>query len=128
MKGILKTFEVIIGLTAIMFTFILLYTGQQPLPDFSTVSWKTSGLNALQSLDYSDQLRYDALNNNTAAIEGRLASFVPPNINYMVQVCGSNCTVPTINAVRSTTASYLISGDANNSTAKEIILYMWSNE
>lgn len=128
MKGILKTFEVIIGLTIIMFTFVFLYTGQQPLPEFNTVTWKTSGMSALQSLDYANQLRYDAMNNNTALIEGRIAGFLPSNINYMVQVCGSNCSVPTINAKRSATANYIISGDANNSTASEIVLYMWSNE
>lgn len=128
MKGILKTFEVIIGLTMILIAFIALFTGQQALPEFNTIAWKAAGLNALQALDYSNLLRFDAMNNSTAAIESRLTGYLPSNLNYLVQVCGNNCTSPTITAKRSTTANYIISGDANNSTASEIILYVWSNE
>lgn len=128
MKGILKTFETVIGLTMVMIAFVALYTNQAPLPEFDTVSWKTQGQSALQALDYTNQLRYDALNNNTAAIEGRLRGFLPANLDLMVQACDSNCSVPTINAKRSTTAHYLISGMPNNSTNREITLYMWSND
>lgn len=128
MKGILKTFEVVIGLSIVMFAFVSLYTGQQELPELDTIAWRYAGLNALQSLDYSNQLRYDALNNNTALVEGRVGPYLPANINYLLQVCGSNCTGPTLNAKKSASIQYFISGDANNSTAREIILYMWSNE
>lgn len=128
MKGILKTFETVIGLSIIMVAFVTLYTGQEPLPEFDTVSWKTSGQSALQALDYSNQLRYDAMANNTGAIEARVRNHIPPNVDIMVQVCGTNCSVPTINAKRSASAYYVISGDSNNSTASEITLYMWSNE
>jgi hypothetical protein len=128
MKGVMKTFETVIGLVMIMIAFVALYTSQEPLPEFDTVSWKTIGQKSMESLDYSNLLRYDAMNNNTAAIEARLAPYLPANIDLMVVVCGLACPTPTIDAKRSTSAHYLISGDADNSTAKEIILYMWSNE
>jgi hypothetical protein len=128
MKGILKTFETVIGLTMVMFAFILLYTSQESFPDFDTVSWKSSGQKALESIDHTNQLRYDALNNNTAALEDRLRGYLPPNTDIMVVVCGQTCPTPTITAKKSTSAHYLISGDADNSTSKEVILYVWSNE
>lgn len=128
MKGILKSFEAVIGTSIIMITFVALYTSSEVVPDVETSNWKYAGLNALQSLDASNDLRYDAMRNNTAAIEDRIEKFIPPNLDYFVQVCGTNCTAPTIFGTRSTSVHYLISGDANNSTLKEIILYMWSNE
>jgi hypothetical protein len=124
----MKTFEVVIGLSMVMIAFILLYTNQEPLPEFDTVSWKTSGQKALESLDNGNMLRYDALKNNTGAIESRLAQYLPPNINLMVVVCGSSCPVPTISATKSASSHYFISGLPDNSTSREIILYMWSNE
>lgn len=129
MKGILKTFEVVIALAAMMLAFIALYTGDDPIPELETVTWRSQGMNALQSLDYANQLRYDALNNNTAVIEGRLSPFLAANVNKMVIVCGTGaCAVPNITAEKSTSVHYLISGEPNNSTSREITLYMWSNE
>jgi hypothetical protein len=128
-KGLLKTFETVVGLSIVLISFVALYTNQEPLPEFDTVAWRTSGQNALQALDYSNQLRFDALNNNTVAIEARLESHLPANVDFQIQVCGlANCSALTINAERSTSAHYMISGDANNSTAREITLYMWSND
>jgi len=128
MKGIMKTFEAVIGLTMVMIAFLLLYTNQEPLPEFDTVSWRASGQKALESLDNSNLLRYDALNNNTGVLESRLAPYLPPNVEIMVVVCGNSCPVPTIEATKSTSAHYLISGLPDNSTSREVILYMWSNE
>lgn len=128
MKGIMKTFETVIGLTMVMVAFVLLYTNQEPLPEFDTVSWKASGQKALESLDNGNLLRHDALNNNTGLIEARLAQYLPPNVDMMVVVCGGGCPVPTIDATKSTSAHYLVSGLPDNSTSREIILYMWSNE
>lgn len=129
MKGILKTFETVIGLSILMITFVTLFTSNEPLPEFDTVSWKNSGQNALQSLDASNLLRFDAMNNNTAVLETRLKSYLPPNVDVLVQTCSViNCTSPTINAKRSTSVHYIISGDSANSTASEVTLYVWSNE
>lgn len=129
MKGILKTFEVIIALASIMLAFVALYTGDEQLPELETVTWRSQGMNALQSLDYANQLRYDAMNNNTAAIQSRVSPFLAANVNVMVLVCGAGpCAVPNITAERSTSVSYLISGEPNNSTSRDITLYMWSNE
>ncbi|MBI4894664.1 MAG: hypothetical protein HY833_02935 [Candidatus Aenigmarchaeota archaeon] len=128
MKGVMKTFETVIGLIMVMMAFVALYTSQEPLPEFDTVSWKAAGQKAMESLDYSNLLRYDAMNNNTAAIEARLSSYLPANIDSMAVVCGASCPTPTINADRSASVHYLISGDVGNSTSREIILYMWSND
>lgn len=128
MKGLLKTFEVVIGLALVMLTFVALFTGQDPLPEFDTVSWKSAGTDALRALDASNELRWDVLNNNTAPIESKLAGFLPSSVDILVQVCDATCPVPEINADKSTTAHYLISGDAGNSTSKEVILYVWSDD
>jgi len=127
-KGVMKTFETVVGLTMVMIAFVGLYTSQEPLPEFDTVSWKTAGQRSMESLDYGNLLRYDAMNNNTAAIEERVRPYLPANIDLMVVVCGSSCPTPTIDAKRSTSAHYIISGDVGNSTSREVILYMWSNE
>lgn len=128
MKGILKSFEAVIGTSIILITFVALYTTSEVVPETQTDSWKYSGLNALQALDASNELRYDAMRNNTAAVEGRLDRFIQPNLRYFVQVCQNSCETPTITATRSASVHYLISGDANNATLREIILYMWSDE
>ena len=128
MNGILRTFETVIALTLVMLTFITLYTGQDPLPEFDTVSWKMTGMENLRSLDFSNNLRYDALTNDTAAIENALLQNLPPIVDVIVQVCQTNCSSPTINAEKSTSVHYLISGMPNNSTPSEIILYIYSNE
>lgn len=128
MKGMMKTFETVVGLIMVMAAFVVLYASQEPLPEFDTVSWKTTGQKAMESLDYSNLLRYDAMNNNTAQIGARLVPYLPANMDLTVVVCGQTCPSPTINAKKSASAHYLISGDAGNSTYREIILYMWSNE
>ncbi len=128
MKGILKTFEVVIALAIVMLAFISLYTGDEQIPELETVTWRTQGMNALQSLDYANQLRYDAMNNNTAVIQSRISPFLAANVNSMVLVCSDSCVVPNITAEKSTSVSYFISGEPRNSTNREIILYMWSNE
>lgn len=128
MKGFLKSFEAVIGVSVILAAFASLYTSGEDIPETETSSWKYSGLNALQALDTANLLRYDAMNNNTAILEGRLSTYLPPNVDYLIQVCGTSCETPTIIATRSTSVHYLISGDANNAMSREIILYMWSNE
>jgi hypothetical protein len=127
-KGILKSFESVIGVSIIMITFVALYTSSEVVPEIETSNWKYAGLNGLNALDAANELRYDALNNNTGAIENRIDAYIPPNLKYIVQVCGASCEVPNIGATKSTSVHYLISGDANNSTLREINLYMWSDE
>lgn len=124
----MKTFEAVIGTSIIMIAFIALYGPGETLPDIESSNWKQIGISSLQALDSANKLRYDAMNNNTASIEGKLQNYIPANLDYLVLVCETNCSVPTINAERSTSVHYLISGDANNSTLREISLYMWSNE
>lgn len=127
-KGILKTFEAVLGLSLVMLTFVFLYTGQDPLPEFETVTWKISGMEGLESLDAANELRYDALNNNTAAIENKLKQKLPAAVDTLLQICELNCSVPEIDAEKSASVHYLVSGDANNNTAKELILYVWTQE
>jgi hypothetical protein len=128
MKGMVKTLEVMIAVSMVIGTYALLYGAQQDVPDLETLSWKLSGINALQALDYSNELRYSAILNDTAQIESRINPYLPPNVEFMVQVCGASCDSPTISAEKSTSVQYLISGDADDPAAREIRLYMWSDE
>lgn len=128
MKGILKTFEVLLGLSFVLVAFLAIFAPQNVIPDLETVSWKATGMESLRSLDASNDLRFDALNNDTASIESKLSKSLPANVNVTVQVCDAGCNAPSIESEKVTSVSYLISGDAGNPSNKEIVAYMWSNE
>jgi hypothetical protein len=128
MKGITKVFESIIAILIILTIFITFYRADPITTGFDVAKWRLQGLNALKSLDGSNELRGAAYANDTATIEARLDKFIPPNLDYTVQVCSLNCTKPTINARTATSVEYLISSSPNNYAPRQIVLLMWSNE
>ena len=128
MKGITKVFEAIISILIILTMFITFYRADPATTGFDVAKWRLQGLNALKSLDGSNELRGAAYANDTAAIEARLDRFIPQNLEYAVQVCSLNCTKPTIDARTATSVEYLVSSSPNNYAPRQIVLLMWSNE
>ena len=128
MKGFLKSLEAIIAVLIIAATYIFLFTGQQALPQFDTTNWKLLVLNELISLDAQNNLRTDIVANNTASIQNKLSLKISQPLNYLAIVCDVNCSQPTLPTTRIASVKYLISGDYNNATNKELVVFVWFGE
>ncbi len=128
MKGLLRTLEAVLGILVILVTFLFLYTGQGPIPDIEVGNLKLVAMNSLAAIDKNNELRQQALVNDTAAIKAKLEKYIPAGFDYDVFVCNLNCPVPTVAAKRIVSAEYLIAGDVNNFTTRQIVLHVWSND
>lgn len=128
MKGILKSFESVLAAIIVLSTYIILFSGQQALPEFETINWKLLAFNSVASLDQNNQLRVDALSNNTASLKTKLADFIRAPLNFDVQVCSLNCTKPDVAASKIASVEYLISGDVNNITNKQVVVFVWFSD
>lgn len=128
-KGLLRSFEAVIGILAIMGIYVVFYTGQQNLPDFETVNWKLRGMETMINLDKAGQLRPYAIGNDNSTIDSKVSFFLPASFEHQVQICGAtDCAVVDKNAEKMTSVDYLVAGDAANFTNKRIILYIWTGD
>lgn len=126
MKGLLKSLEAVIGALIIAGLFVFLYTSQETLPESDTTSWKITGFNALKSLDWSNELRPSVYRNDTETIKSKLLPLIPSSLSYDVQICSLNCTAFQTSADRVVAVEYLLAGDVNNVTSRQVVLYIWS--
>jgi hypothetical protein len=124
-KGVIQSLEAVIAILMVLVIFAVLFASKQIMPDSETAAWKLRGFNSLKSLDESGKLREFAMKNDTQSIKEGLQSLLQPNINYDVVVCASGCSVPTIEAEKIVSTSYLISGNFSAFEPRQIVLYMW---
>jgi hypothetical protein len=126
MKGITKVLESVIAILMVLVIYVTVFSTSIVPSDFESVNIQLKAFNALQSLDQNNELRVYALQNDATTISNKLVDFLPSNINYLVNICGSNCTAPVINSTRTFSISYMISGYYGNFNPKQVIVYMWS--
>ncbi len=128
MKGQTKILETILAILIMSGAYILLFAGQQSSIQTDTLNWKLLTLNALSSLDQKNELRSYVLANDTASIQNELSSTIPEPLTFSVVICGLNCPQPTLPPVDVASVDYLISGDFNNITNKQVFVYVWFGE
>ncbi len=127
MKGLFRTFEVIISIIIIMFAFIFFYTNQNIIVEFDG-NYEKIGIESLKTLDYGNQLHYYTLKNDTESIRNLILPNFPPIVDIFIQICDINCNVPTLNAKETKSIHYFISGSPNNINNREIILFVLLND
>lgn len=126
-KGLLKSLEAVIAVLGIMAIYIILYTGQQNIPDFETANWKLRGFEAIYNLDKAGQLKQYVLSNDNTTIDTKVSAFLPSSLEHQVQICGAlDCPIVTKDAGKITSVDYLVAGDAANFTNRRVILYIWT--
>lgn len=123
-KGILQSLEAVIAILMILAFFVIFFVVKEPLPGFETVSWKLKGFNSLKALDDNNELRQYALTNNTLRIKEKLQGLLSP-MNYEIMICSDTCVYPNITAEKLVSVSYLIAGNINSFSPREIVLYLW---
>ena len=121
-KGALYTLEAFVGISLIFLMFFLLFSSQQPLPELKAFMLKMKGIKALKALDENNELRKLALLNNSAGIEEKLRNLLPPGIKYEVKVCGEICDFE--GKEGSVIVHYLLAGDVNNISPRQVALRM----
>ena len=125
MKGILRSFEAVVAILIISSTFFILFSAREPLPEFDTINWRLVGFNSLKTLDDNNELTSAVLSNNTSEITSKLASMIPPNLNYQVIICADTCPSVSINSEKITSVHYFIVGNITSVQAREIVVYIW---
>jgi len=95
MKGILKSFEVLVAILFVLVAYFSLFRTEEKIPDVEIVIWKIRGFEALKVLDDSNKLANYALANESEKIEDALTELLPIGLDYKVLICEQTC--PTIN-------------------------------
>jgi hypothetical protein len=124
MKGILKSFEVLITILFVLTAYFILFKGEK-VPDLETATWKVRGFESLRVLDDSNKLASYALANETEKIEDELAENLGIGLDYKVLICNQTCPSLEIKSEKVTSVSYFIAGNASNVEPREVLLYMW---
>ncbi len=125
MKGVLKSFEAIVAILAIVTTFFLLFGKVESFPELEIAIWKMRGHAALEALDRKEELATFALANDTEAIKARLSPLLPIGINYEVVICENSCPIFKASSEKITSVSYFVAGNGSILKAREIVLYLW---
>ncbi|MEM5879508.1 MAG: hypothetical protein QXU74_03390 [Candidatus Aenigmatarchaeota archaeon] len=125
MKGILKSFEVLIAILFVLAAYFTLFGTGEKIPDLETVIWKIRGFEALKSLDDSNKLASYALANETEKIKNSLTELLPLGLEYEILVCDQTCPSVSINSEKIASVSYFIAGNVSHVEPREVLLYIW---
>lgn len=121
----LKTLEAIIGVLMILVILVNLYQPIGAVPEFQTATNKLRGFHALKALDDSNDLRADALSNDTSSIESKLSALLPTGINYKIVVCAVECEKPEIASESISSVDYVLAGNETVFSPRKVVLYIW---
>lgn len=124
-KGLLKTLEAVIAILMVLTAFFIYFSSNEIFPEFYSINTEWRGFYALKILDETSKLRSDVLANNTANIQNNLQSLLPPETNYQVVICQTFCSKPTVESEKMVSVTYILAGDLDNYSPRQIILYMW---
>jgi len=125
MKGVLKSFEAVIAILAVITVYLVLFGSGEKIPDIEVVTWRTRGFEALKAIDEKNKLATLALANDTSSIESELASLLPLGLDYDVVVCSQSCPSVGISSEKISSANYFVVGNTTNIDPKEVVVYIW---
>lgn len=130
MKGILFTVEVSISILMILFILVFLFQGQNETPEYRTTNYKYKAYHGLEVLERRGELRDHAINNDADSIETDIDSFISDFLTYEVVIYNATTNVTEIpSAIHSQddviSVSYLIAGDIDTYSPKDIRVYLW---
>ena len=123
-KAQFKTLEAILA-AFFLLSFVAWFLGQAPkLPETESLDAELKILRTLKILDQNNELREYVYTNNTTVIEGKLYTYIPINLYYKVLICENSC-IYNVQAGNVYTTSYFLSGDLNNFSNREVLIYAW---
>lgn len=125
MKGLLQSLEAVIGILLIMSIFVLVYSREVQLPELDTVNFKLKGFSALKTIDSTGELRRAVFLNDTTAVENKVSDLLPKQLNLKVVFCERQCALPDIATDRLISVMYIVSGNVNSISPRQVVLYMW---
>jgi hypothetical protein len=109
----------------ILIIFVIYYKPTVQLPDLNIVNWRIKAFNALSKLDYTNMLRGYVAQNDTNSIENELMAVLPSEANFKVVICDARCGDPGIESEKITSVNYLLAGDVNYFSPRQVVVYLW---
>ena len=128
MKGLLKTLEAVIAVIIIFGVILFLFGAEIALPEVETPQWKIKAMSAIAALDKAGQLRDLVAAGDNTTINNNIDKFLPSFLDNAVIICETDCPLPSIAAEQIISVRYLLSGQANNLTNRQVIVFVWSHE
>ncbi len=134
-KGLLLTLEAAVAILMILFIVVLVYRNPREVATLRDVDLKLKGYDGLVALERRGNLRKSVIENDAAEIKNDLGPFIPDSITYDVVLYNS-----TQNSTKANTTnypatidsqsyvlvvSYLIAGDVENYTPRDVRVFMW---
>ena len=134
-KGILLTLESVVAILMILFIVVLTYKNPREVASSKNVDLKLKVFDGLDALEKNGKLRKAVINNDAATIKNHLDPFIPDYVTYDVVIYNStqNSSIANTTNYPATVdnqsyvivVSYLIAGDVENYTARDVRVFMW---
>lgn len=134
-KGVLLAMEAVIAILMILFIVVFVYKNPRSNATLRDVDLKLKAYDGLSILEKSGGLRKGVVDNDAARIKKDLNPFIPDSVTYDVVLYNStqNSTIGNTTNYPSTidnqnyvlVVSYLIAGDVENYTPRDVRVFMW---
>ncbi len=134
-KGVLLTVEAVIAILMILFVVVFIYKNPTQVATLRDVDLKTKAYDGLVALERNGDLRKGVIENDATKIKNDLDPFIPDFVTFDVVLYNStqNTTKANTTNYPSTidsqsyvlVVSYLVAGDIENYTARDVRVFMW---
>ncbi len=129
MKGYIYTLEVMLAIALVTGTMIFIFNIIPQTKQSNIVVIKSSGYNALEYLDATDDLRYlVSEQKSTKDLSKNLSAILPVNLDFKVEICSltEECDTKKVPTNRTVVGiDYYVSGYNEKFVNKKVRLLLW---
>lgn len=134
-KGILLTVEAAFAILMILFIVVFIYKNPREVATLRDIDLKTKAYDGLVALERSGDLRKAVIDNDATKIEDDLGPFIPDYVTHRAVLYNSTQNSTTANTTNYPSTiddqsyvlvvSYLVAGDVDNYTPRDVRVFMW---